>query len=95
MPYEDPDQQREAARESARRRRQGGTIDALAERVKDAAGLPDPPSREALLRVLGVLAMSGSVTAIRMLLEEYRRVPNTRDSLAVVDDLAARRASNR
>jgi hypothetical protein len=38
-----------------------------------ADGPPDPPDRELLLQILGVAARRGSVPAIRLLLEEYRR----------------------
>jgi hypothetical protein len=67
MPYADPERRREADRDRKRRAR---TLVAVSELE---AELPDPPTRDDLLRVLGVLARRGHVTATRILLEEYRR----------------------
>jgi hypothetical protein len=96
MPYADPDKQREAKRVSARRRRaaQRTGLDRLASEVQDAAGLPEPPSRDFLLRALGVQAREGNVPAIRLLLEEYRRDGNedAKPARSAIDELAARRA---
>jgi hypothetical protein len=97
VPYKDPDVARKATRERVRKHRAktGATVDRLAEQVKDAADLPDPPSRDFLLRALGVQAMEGNVPAIRLLLEEYRRDGNedTQQSRSVIDELAARRSA--
>jgi hypothetical protein len=89
MPIKDPDKRRAAQREAMRRKRQGGTVADIAERLKDNPDLPNPPSRDQILRVLGVQAMNGQVTAARILLEEYRRDGNSdsateNTSLAVV-----------
>lgn len=98
MPYADPDKQRAANRVNKRkeRARRGMTVDRLVEDVQDAAGLPEPPSREFLLKALGVQAREGNVPAIRLLLEEYRRDGNdseSKDPFAEFDELAARRSA--
>jgi hypothetical protein len=97
VPYADPKKQRAANREAQRRHRakQGLTVESLVEAVRDADSLPTPPSRDVLLRALGVQALEGNVPAIRLLLEEYRRdgdneVPTSADP---IDELAPRRAS--
>jgi hypothetical protein len=96
MPYADPKKQRAANREAQRRHRakQGLTVESLAEAVRDADSLPDPPSREVLLKALGVQALEGNVPAIRLLLEEYRRDGDSDQKPAAnpIDELAARRA---
>jgi hypothetical protein len=72
---------------------------AVTEAQPDAPPLPPAPDRDELLRLLGAAARSGSVPAIRALLDEERRaegsgdVPRS-DRLAVlsrIDELAARR----
>jgi hypothetical protein len=99
MPYKDPDKAREATRQRVKRHRvrQGATIDRLADQVKDAAELPEAPTREFLIRALGVQAREGNVPAIRLLLEEYRRDADPdaikTDPLARFDELAARRSA--
>jgi hypothetical protein len=54
------------------------------------------PTREELLRLLGMAARAGSVSAIRLLLEEYRRDerPKLGGTLRVVDELAKRRLAD-
>lgn len=85
MPYSDPDRQRQAQRESARRCRaqRGQGLDPLE--------LPDdgdePPTRDQLLRALGVQARKGNVAAIRLLLAEYRRDEDDVDQGGVLDQL--------
>jgi hypothetical protein len=64
MPYKDPEKRREAVRRH--RVRKGLAIGPL-----DLD--PGRPSREDLLRALGVRAREGCVPAMRLLLEEYRR----------------------
>lgn len=93
MPYKDPDKQRAAERESKRRSR-AGSLAKLAEEVAEIADLPEPPTRDELLKLLGVLARDGQVTAIKTLLEEQRRDASDGNEapLAGVDELAARRA---
>jgi hypothetical protein len=96
VPHKDPEQRRRATREAVRRHRErnGVAVSRLAEQVQDAAGLPDPPSRDFLLRALGVQAMEGNVPAIRLLLEEYRRDGDSDEKpKSFTDELAARRAS--
>ncbi len=91
LPYKDPKQQRAAKRASAKRARleRGATLDRLPE---DAGGLPEPPSREFLLRALGVQAREGNVPAIRLLLEEHRRDAEREAPPAdALDDLLERR----
>ena len=102
MPPKDPEKRRQQTREAMRRHRarKGSTVDRLAEQVQNAAGLPEPPSREFLLKALGVQAMEGNVPAIRLLLEEYRRDANSdndrsADPLEEFDELAARRGTRR
>lgn len=96
MPHTDPDKHRKASREGMRRMR-AGTLAKLMEEVQDAADLPEPPSRDDLLKLLGVLARDGQVTAIKTLLEEQRRDADSDETeaapLAAVDELAARRAA--
>jgi hypothetical protein len=103
MPYADPDKRRQAKRESARRRRakDGTGLGPLAQPPaqsqgtgEDAEGLPDPPTRDEMLRALGVQAREGNVPAIRLLLEEYRRDGDSdeKPKRSFTDELAARRA---
>lgn len=82
MPPKDPERRRQQTREAVKRHsvKRGTTVARLAEQVQDAAGLPDPPSREFLLKALGVQAMEGNVPAIRLLLEEYRRDASTEEA---------------
>jgi hypothetical protein len=96
MPYADPDRQRVANRENKRKERvrAGSTVDKLVDQVQDAAELPEPPTREFLLKALGVQAMEGNVPAIRLLLEEYRRDGDSNEeqqARSVIDELAAKR----
>jgi len=70
MPYADPDKRKQAKRDSARRRR---ARQAAAGAAALPGRLPDPPTRDELLRLLGVQARLGHVQAIRALLEETRR----------------------
>jgi hypothetical protein len=98
VPYKDPEKAKAAKRQSARkaRRRAGSTLDSLAADVKNAADLPEPPTREFLLRALGVQAVEGNVPAIRLLLEEYRRDGDSdtkASTRSVIDELAARRSA--
>jgi len=72
---------------------------AVVEASPDAPPLPLAPDRDELLRLLGAAARSGSVPAIRALLDEGRRAEGADDvprahRLAVlsrIDELAARR----
>jgi hypothetical protein len=103
MPYADPEKRRQAKRESARRRRakEGTGLGPLARPpvrsadAGDGGALPDPPTRDEMLRALGVQARDGNVPAIRLLLEEYRRDgdSNQKPKRSFTDELAARRAS--
>ena len=71
MPYKDPEKRREAVRRY--RIRKGlatGPLD-----LKTAS--PGRPSRDELLRALGVRAREGCVPAMRLLLKEYRRDAST------------------
>lgn len=94
MPYADPDKRREVKRRSERQRRaaRGEGLRDLREHLRRAEDLPEPPSRDMLLRALGVQAMRGNVPAIRLLLEEYRREPFAKfdeiDGESVIDRLA-------
>jgi hypothetical protein len=56
------------------------------------AQVPDLLSRDELLRILGVQARNGSITAARLLLEEYRR-ETEKPEIDGIDQLAARRAA--
>jgi hypothetical protein len=85
MPYKDPDRQRAAQRASARRARAAAGVGLAPLDLGDE--LPTLPSRDALLRALGVQARTGNAPAIRLLLEEYRRDPVS----ARRDELTARR----
>jgi hypothetical protein len=94
MPYKDPERQRTAKRESARRCQERKK----AREAPDSPvlGLPAPPSRDELLRLLGVQARQGHVVAIRTLLDEYRRDHDqnkAEDAFAEFDELAAKRAA--
>jgi hypothetical protein len=70
---------------------------AVVEAQPDALPLPPAPDRDELLRLLGAAARSGSVPAIRALLDESRRAegggaaPRRRSR---IDELARRRASS-
>lgn len=64
----------------------------------DESDVPDVPSREELLLLAGEQARKGSVTAIKLLLEEHRRADDNADeeasgiaSLYAQDELAKRR----
>ena len=92
MPYKDPDKRRAATRERMRRlrARRGLALEPLV--VEE--GTPAPPSRDELLRVLGVQARTGNVAAIRLLLEEYRRregVEAEPSPVSFLEELRARR----
>ena len=87
------DSQRRAWREQKRsqRIRKGGAVADLGELI-DAGGLPERPDCETLLKALGVRAREGSVPAMRLLLEEYRReAQGERPSGSTIDELAKRR----
>lgn len=96
MPYADPKKQKAANRANQRksRARRGMTLESLADAIQDVDSLPEPPSREVLLKALGVQALEGNVPAIRLLLEEYRRDgENATDAgKSFVDQLAERRS---
>ncbi len=88
------DSQRRAWREQKRsqRIRKGGAVADLGELLDAAGDLPERPDRETLLRALGVRAREGSVPAMRLLLEEYRReAQGERPSGSTIDELAKRR----
>ncbi len=92
VPYKDPKRQRAAKRASAKRARleRGLTVARLPD--DDARSLPDPPSREFLLRALGAQAREGNVPAIRLLLEEHRRDAERQAPPSdALDDLLERR----
>jgi hypothetical protein len=97
MPHKDPEKRREATRERVRRHRarKGVALDKLADDLQDVGGLPEPPSREFLLKALGMQAREGNVPAIRLLLEEYRRDGDSDDKPAAdpIDELAKRRTA--
>ncbi len=94
MPYKDPERQRAAKCESARRRRARETA-AIALTLQGE--LPEPPTRAVLLLpLLGERAREGNVAAARTLLEEYRRAEvGPDDGFAEFDELAWRRTMNR
>jgi hypothetical protein len=95
MPYKDPDKQRAATRDAVKRHRarKGAALDDLGKAIQEAQALPEPPSREVLLKALGVQAVNGNVPAIRLLLEEYRRDENPdQETKSRIDELAARRS---
>jgi hypothetical protein len=89
MPYADPEKRKTVKRESARRRRHRFATD-------DPRELPAPPDEDELLRIAGQLARSGSVQAVRLLLERLDRQAVPDDAAArgssVIADLAKRRA---
>lgn len=99
MPYKDPDKQRQAARESARRRRaakrKGKVAQVIAERDADVPKvLPEPPDEDELVRLLGVQARLGHVQAAKLLLDRIERnksVGSNEDPFASFDELAQRR----
>ncbi len=98
MPYKDPDRQKAAKRESARRakaRRAGEATDRVVAEVASEVPrvLPDPPGRDELLRLLGVQARSGSVRAIELMLKMEGDVGDKQsDPLSDLDELASRRS---
>jgi hypothetical protein len=75
----------------------GGNRSAAARSAVLAASLPEGvptvPTRDELLRLLGELARMGSLPAIRLLLEEYRREPAERspDEFTEFDRIIAQR----
>jgi hypothetical protein len=86
------DRRKAQNREAQRRLRVNRRAEALSEALKQTVDLPEPPDRETLLRLLGVQARNGHVTAIRLLLEHYRGADGPRP-FSIVDELAKRRAS--
>ena len=85
------ERQRWRRQKRQQRIRQGGAVADLGELI-DAGNLPARPSREELLNALGVRARQGSVPAMRLLLEEYRReAQGERPSGSTIDELARRR----
>jgi hypothetical protein len=91
-----PSEKRKAQNREAQRRLRSKRRAEVIEAVKQAGGLPERPDRETLLRLLGIQARNGHVTAIRLLLEEYRRDGDqTDEAFSVLDELAARRAPRR
>jgi hypothetical protein len=69
---------------------------AVLEASMDAKDLDAVPDRDELLRLLGESARSGSVTAMKALLDERRRDGDDAEAPLVrsaIDELAARRAS--
>jgi hypothetical protein len=89
--------QREAWRRQKRQQRiRAGTAVADLGELIDAGNLPPRLSREELLDALGVRALEGSVPAMRLLLEEYRRdAQGERPSDSAIDELAKRREPKR
>jgi hypothetical protein len=88
MPYADPEKRRAVKRESARRRRHRFATD-------DPRTLPEPPDEDELVRIAGQLARSGSVQAVRLLLERLdRQAGSDADARgpSVIAQLAKRRA---
>jgi hypothetical protein len=85
------EQQRQTWREQKRRQRvrKGLALAPLGEKGE----LPARPTREWLLRALGVQARKGNVMACRLLLEEYRRdgESDKKRSTSAIDELARRR----
>lgn len=97
MPYKDPEKRKAVQRESQRRRRERLAKAATLGAESPAGVLPDPPDRETVLKLLGMQARAGHVTAMKTLLEEYRRVDDSStiaaDPLCSFDELAERRSS--
>jgi hypothetical protein len=91
MPYKDPQKQREATRKAVAKHRARPVAELLG-----LEGLPEPPSEDECVRLLGVKARAGNVPAIKLLLERpwEKRADGDRDTstpLSRVDELAARR----
>jgi hypothetical protein len=71
--------------------RAGTAVGDLSELI-DAGNLPPRPNRQELLDALGVRAREGSVPAMRLLLEEYRRDAQSGEKpTSTIDELARRR----
>jgi Arc/MetJ-type ribon-helix-helix transcriptional regulator len=69
---------------------------ALLEATFTAQERDTPPTRDELLRLLGMAARGGSTTAAKMLLDEYGRDdPYAKRQPSKIDQLAARRRERR
>jgi hypothetical protein len=91
VPIADADERRVADRERKRTHRAAAKL-ALVRAFEEA---PEPPSRDTLLRVLGVRAREGHVPSIRLLLTEYRRDAAGGEATgSVIDGLAKCRADS-
>jgi hypothetical protein len=73
--------------------RKAAELDRRAERKVAAfrAAIGDVASRENLMRWLSAGARNGSVAAMRLLLEEFRRDPDPDQESSIIDELARRR----
>ncbi len=79
----------------ARGMTRSGVLRALVLEATLPAGAVPVPDEDELLRLLGSAARMGNVPAMRELLRHYREQDDKPESpLAVVDELAARRAAN-
>lgn len=92
MPYKDPEKQREAERRSQAKRRAR-----MAAEEFDVDNLPEEPSREQLIRLLGMKARRGDVPAIKLLLDRSWEKDDDDSKpaapLSRIDELAARRVA--
>lgn len=97
MPYKDPEKQRASKRDAARRRRAREREQPMRAAVSADGALVPPPDRDEVLSLLGAQARAGHVTAMKTLLEEYRRADDatsqSADPLGSFDELAAKRSS--
>ncbi len=94
MPYKDLEKRRQVKRDSERRRRARQLGLRPLPAPADVSELPEPPSREDVLRVVAAQAMNGNIAACRLLLAEYRRDSGSAPrpgKRSVIDELVARR----
>jgi hypothetical protein len=79
-------------RQKRQQRIRAGTAVGDLSALIDAGNLPPRPTRQQLLDALGVRAREGSVPAMRLLLEEYRRDAQSGEKpTSTIDELARRR----
>ena len=92
MPIRDPERRRIADRDRKRRSRLAAGR-AKMDTAKVDGVLPDPPGEDELLKLAGVLARNGSITATKLLLARHdQQQAGMPVSGSVIADLAARRS---
>lgn len=96
MPYKDQGKQRRANRDAMRRRRARDRAEQMRSAMvvlpSGELGLPDAPGEDELVRLLGMAARAGNVTAIRLLLTRLDLEHPEQTQPSLISSLAQRRA---